>query len=163
MLQGLLLPDSTGECFPVPYDSLATNDVWAFGVMQFGSAAAAQPTVAHGFYGNFEVPQNYSGTASIIVVWSSTITSGDVEWDLTYRAVAIGESFDQTGSQQALNQNDTAPGSVNLYQEASLSPTSGNFTVGDRVEYFLSRDGTDAGDTIAGPVYMLDLIFQYDD
>jgi len=149
-------PDSSGDVFPEPNSVKGTNDffdelVWVFN----------DTSTKIGLYGSFRVPQNYSSGASFITSWKTTATSGDIEWDLSYRAVATGESLDQATAQEALNQNDTAGGSANLRQDAELSATDSNFTAGDIVQFILYRDGTDAGDTISAAVTLHELVFKY--
>lgn len=154
------VPDASGNVFFEPYDVKATNDVWDRLVCIFNDTAARI-----GLRGGFEVPQNYVGTASIVVVWTSTATSGDVEWDFDYRAVGGNdtESMDQAGTQQSVNINDTAPSAAHERMEASLSLTSANLAAGDSVLFELFRDGTDAGDTMAAAAIVFDVLLQYND
>lgn len=162
---GTLSPDTTGEAYFEPYSILAANDVWKHLIARFGSDNAAQPTVRHGFYGAFEVPQNYASAANLIVVWTATLTTGDVEWDFDYRAVGGNdiESLDQSGTQESVNANDTAPSAAYERMEVSIALTDGNFAIGDLVEFLLARDGTDAGDTMAGAAILHDVLFEYSD
>jgi hypothetical protein len=111
------------------------------------------------------VPQNYVDTANIIVVWTSTATSGDVEWDFDYRCVGGNdtESMDQAGTQESVNQNDTAPSAAHERMEATLALTDGNLAAGDTCQFELFRDGTDAGDTMAAAAIVHQVIFEYAD
>lgn len=154
------LPDSTGTCFFEPYSIKATNDVWKHGVFIFNDTAAR-----HGLYGLFDVPQNYTDTANLVIVWTSTAVANDVEWDLDYRAVGGNdiESLDQAGTQESVNTNDTAPSAANERMEITIALTDGNFAAGDTVEFFFARDGTDAGDTMAAAAMLFGLFFEYDD
>lgn len=158
-------PDTSGECFFEPYSIVATNDVWDRMVCRFGASNAAQPTVRHGFHGGFIVPQNYVGTAAIIIVWTASIITGDVVWDFDYRTVGGNDttSLDQAGTEQALTVTDTAPGAANRRLEATISPTAANFSAGEEVEFFFARDGADAADTMAGAALLFSLSFQYAD
>lgn len=100
-------PDTTGECFFEPYSVLATNDVWDRLVARFGSSNAAQPTLRHGFHGGFVVPKNYVAAATLVIVWSATLTSGNVVWDFDYRTVAGNDttSLDQAGTEEAVRKS----------------------------------------------------------
>ena len=160
MLNHTLVPDATGSVWQEPYNNIATNDVWKNLVTVFSDTATRI-----GIYGTFNVPQNYVGTAKLIPVWTTTATSGDVEWDMDYRAVTgnDSESLDQTSNQESVNLNDTAPAAAHNRMEIEITLTSGNFAAGDTVEFFFARDGTDGGDTIAASVLLFDLIFQYSD
>lgn len=159
------IPDTSGNCWLEPYTILATNDVWGLLVFRFGSSNAAEPTTRIGLRGQFNVPKNYVGTASIIVVWTATVTTGNVVWDLDYRAVGgnDSESLDQAGTQESVTVTDAAPGAANRRLEASLSLTSANLAADDTVEFELFRDGADAADTMAASGILFDVLFQYND
>jgi hypothetical protein len=145
-----------------PYPVVATNDVWGNLIATFNDTATRI-----GLYGAFEVPQNYnaSGTTAVKIIWTATATSGDVEWDFDYRAITgdNSESLDQSGTQETVNNNDTAPGGAHRRLECSITLTAGNFAAGDLVTFGLFRDGTDAGDTMAAAAHLFDLVFSYTD
>lgn len=160
-------PDSSGNIWQDLYSRLATNDVWPFGVFNFGGTISnnTAPTTRIGLYGTVEVPQNYVGTAAIIAVWTATITTGDVALDFDYRAVGgnDSESLDQAGTQESVSATDTAPGAANRRMETSLALTSANLAAGDTLEWGFFRDGTDAADTMAGTLILVDLLLSYAD
>lgn len=157
------MPDATGECYFEPYPILATNDVWDRLIGRFGSNNAAAPTVRLGLHGGFTIPKDYVGSAVLVIVWTATLTSGDVVWDFEYRAVGGNDttSLDQAGTQESVTVTDTAPGAANRRLEATINLTSGNFAVDNEVEFFFARDGADAADTMAGSAMLFSLIFQY--
>lgn len=154
------VPDTSGNVFLEPYDVKATNDVWDRLVVVFNDTATRI-----GIHGGFTVPKNYVGSAKLVVVWTTTATSGDVEWDLDYRAISgdDAESLDQTTNQESVNLNDTAPGAAHRRMETLITLTAANFAVDDEVEFTLFRDGTDAGDTIAAACLVFNLMFEYAD
>lgn len=154
------VPDDSGDVFSEPYSIKATNDVWGHLVFVFNDSGARD-----GLRGLFHVPKNYVGTANLIIIWTSTATSGDVEWDFDYRAVGGNdtESLDQSGTQQSVNSNDTAPSAVNERMEISIALTDGNFAADDTVQFELFRDGVDAGDTLAAAALLFGLFFEYAD
>jgi len=151
-------PDTSGDVFLEGYDTKATNDVWDRLVLVFNDTSTRI-----GCHGGFVVPKDYAGGAKFIVVWTSTATSGDVEYDVDYRSVGgdDAESLDQTSNQESLNQNDTAPSAAHERMECSLTATAGNFVADDEVEFTLFRDGTDGGDTIAAAVIVFSVLFEY--
>ena len=153
-------PDTSGDVFQEPYSIKAINGLWQRLVTIFNDTAARI-----GLRGGFAVPKNYVGTPKIIIVWTATATSGDVEWDFDYRAVGgdDSESLDQATAQESVNQNDTAPSAIHERMEVSLSLTAGNFAVDDEVEFELFRDGTDAGDTMAAAAIVFGVYFEYTD
>ncbi len=153
-------PDSSGDVFFEPYSVKATNDVWDRLVAIFNDSGTRI-----GLAGGFAIPKNYVGAPKVIVVWTAAATSGDVEWDVDYRAVGgdDAESLDQSGTQETVNQNDTAPSAAHERMEASLALTAGNFAVDDEVEFELFRDGADAGDTMAAAAIVFGVFFEYSD
>jgi putative transposon-encoded protein len=153
-------PDTSGDVFLESYAVKATNDFWKKLVVVFDDTATKI-----GLHGSFSVPQNYVGTANLVIVWTSTATSGDVEWDFDYRAVGgnDSESLDQATAQESVNANDTAPSATDERMEISIALTDANFLAGDTVSFVLYRDGTDGGDTIAASVTLHDLFFEYAD
>lgn len=154
------VPDTSGDVFFEPYTVKATNDNWGLMACIFNDSGTRI-----GLRGVFQVPQDYVGTANLIVVWTSTATAGDVEWDFDYRAVGGNdtESLDQATAQETVNASDTAPSAVNERMEISISLTDGNFAVADTVEFEHFRDGVDAGDTMAAAAILFGLFFEYSD
>lgn len=154
------IPDVSGEVFIEPYSIKATNAVWGSNVAIFNDSGTRI-----GLRGRFRVPKDYIGSAKIVVNWTATATSGDIEWDFDYRAVGgdDSESMDQAGTQETVNVNDTAPTAIHNLLKASLTLTSGNFAIGDEVEFELFRDGTDGGDTMAAAAIVFSVSFDYAD
>ncbi len=158
ILSGNTYPDTSGNCYLNPYNNLATNDIWRQLHWNF-----ANPSADIKLYGAFNVPKNYVGTAALIVVWTSTVTSGNFGIEFAYRAVGgnDSESLDQNTAQETVNTTDVAPGATDRRMEISLSLTSANLAADDTVEYYFARD--DSADTLAGIVQVVDLFFQYSD
>jgi len=154
------VPNASGDVFLESYDVKATNDVWDALVVVFNDTATRI-----GLAGRFTVPKNFVGTAKIIVVWTTTATSGNVVWDFDYRAVGgdNSESLDQSGTQESVTVTDGAPGAAHRRMEASVSLTSSNLAVDDEVEFELFRDGADAGDTMAAAALLFQVLFEYAD
>lgn len=150
------------DVFMEPASIKGTNGFFQGYVLVFNDSGADDEC-----FGRFTVPQNYVGSANLVIVWTTTATSGDVEWGIAYRAVGGNdtESLDQATAQESLltGNNDTAPSAANERMEYSISLTDGNFAAGDTVQYILSREGADAGDTIAAAVRVYDLYFEYSD
>lgn len=148
-----------------PYDVLATNDVWKRMIIRCGANNAAQPTVRAGIFGGFTVPKNYVGSAVVVIVWTSTITTGNVVWDFDYRTVAGNDttSLDQSGTEEAVTVTDAAPGAAHRRLEATVNLTSANLAADDEVEFFLGRDGVDAADTMAGSALLFNALLQFAD
>lgn len=154
------VPDTSGNVFFEPYDVKATNDVWDLLVCVFNDTATRI-----GLRGAFNVPKNYVGTASIIVVWTSTATTNNVVWDFDYRAVGGNdtESLDQAGTQEAVTVTDAAPTAAHRRLEASMALTSANLAADDTVLFELFRDGVNASDTMAAAALVFDVLLQFND
>jgi hypothetical protein len=151
---------TAGAVFAEPYAVKATNDVWNRLVWIFTNTATRD-----GLHSGFMVPKNYAAGAKIVVVWTSTVTTGDVVWDCDYRTVSGDDanSLDQTSNEESVTVTDTAPGAAHRRLEASMTLTAGNFAPDDEVEFALFRDGAAAGDTLAGDVIVFELMFEYTD
>lgn len=93
-------PDSSGNVVPEPYTIQATNKQWAHLNWVFINAGSAKIWL----YGSFEVPKNYVNNAKVIIVWTSTVTSGNWVADFAYRDVAGNDtnSLDQSGTQESV-------------------------------------------------------------
>lgn len=154
-----VLPDTSGNVFPESYATKATNDVWQNSIWVFNDTDTRLL-----LYGSFAVPKNYVGTAKVIIVWTSTATSGDVIWDFDYRGVGSNdsESLDQAGVQEAVTVTDTAPGATDRRLEVSIDLTSANLAADDTVTFLFGRDGT-ASDTMAAAAILFDLLLEYAD
>ncbi len=156
------IPDNSGNVFFEPASIKGTNDFFKGMVLVFNDSSADDEC-----FGRFMVPQNYVGTAKLVIIWTTTATSGDVEWGIAYRAVGGNdtESLDQSSAQESLlsGNNDTAPSATDERMEYAITLTAGNFAVGDEVQFILSREGLDAGDTLAAAVRVYGVYFEYED
>jgi len=152
---------NNSDVFPEPSSIKFTNDIAPHLVWIFNDTATRDSLSF-----KFTIPQNYVGTGQFVIAWTSTATSGDVEWDIDYRAVGGNdtESMDQATFQEQLTaNNDTAPSAALERMIFTITATDGNFAAGDIVMGQLYRDGTDAGDTIAAAIILLELYFEYND
>jgi len=157
------VPDTTGRCWFEPYPFAATNDVWGLLVLRLKDPSAAQ---AHGFYGQFTVPQNYVSAPVIIPLWTSTATSGNHRMRFTYRTVGGDDttSLDQTSNEEQVSLTDAAPGAANRRMAPTgLTLTAGNFAAGETVEFLFERWDDTGTDTMAADSLIFDVIFQYSD
>ena len=156
------VPDTSGDVFSEPYTVKATNDFWKHLVLVFNDSGNDDE-----FFGSFDVPQNYSSAANLVVVWTTVATTGDWEIGFAYRAVGgnDAESLDQATAQESLlsGNNDTAPSATDERMEFTIALTDANFAAGDTVEYIFSREGADAGDGISAAIQVHGLYFEYSD
>lgn len=155
-------PDASGDVFFEPASVKGANGFFDGLVAVLNDSGNDDE-----MFGRFQVPQNYVGSANLVIVWTTTAVTGDVEWGIAYRAVGgnDAESLDQATAQESLlsGNNDTAPSATDERMEFSISLTDGNFAVGDTVQFIFSREGADAGDTLAAAVRVYGLFFEYAD
>lgn len=162
ILNSATKPDNNGNTYPDPLavNFSPTNKRYDVMLTAFTSQSARQ-----GIAGKFAVPKNYVGTAKIVVVWSTTATSGDVVWDFDYTAVGgdTTETLDPSTDQESVTGTDSAAATARRKQDLSINLTSANLAVDDQVLFNFFRDGADAADTLAATAYLFDLFFEYAD
>lgn len=154
------MPDTSGNVWFEPAALTQTNDRYSQLIARFKDTATK---ISLG--GRFTVPQNYVGTATVIALWTSTATTGNVVWNFDYTSIAAsGETFDPGSDQEAVAFTATAaPASSQLGVSSSKTLTSGNLAAGDNVQFNFSRDGASGSDTMAADAVLYALIFQYAD
>lgn len=154
------LPDTSGSVFFEPFPVKASNDRWKLGCWIFNDTSTRLE-----LYSGFTVPKNYVGTAKVIIVWTTSATTGNAVWDFDYRAVGgnDAESLDQTTQDETVTVTDAAPGAAYRRLETSITLTAGNFAADDTVEYLIARDGADGSETLAAAAILWDVYFEYAD
>lgn len=150
-------PDTTGNSWFEPYTITASTDNFGHLV-----GVASSTTAKTGFYGTVEIPGNYNGGCSVQVIWTAPITTGNAVFDFAYRSVGGNdtESLDDT-IQETVTVTDAAPTAVNRRLTAILAPTCSNFSANETMEFYISRDGVDANDTLGSDVIIHDVVFKY--
>jgi hypothetical protein len=102
----------------------------------------------------------------VVVEWTATVTSGDVVFAFDYNSVGgdAAESFDPAAWQQSLTVTDTVSATARRKSVAgNMSITAANLAVDDILQFYLSRDGTAGGDTMAGSAWVMEATFEYAD
>jgi len=157
-------PDDSGDCWFEPADIEGANGFFKGMVLIFKNSGTDVEC-----FGRFGVPDDYVGSPKLVIRWTTTAVSGDVEWGIAYRAVGGNdtESLDQATAQESLltGNNDTAPSITDERMVYEIDLTASNFAIDDTVDFIFSREGADAGsgDTIAAKVRVYELRFQYSD
>ena len=149
-----------------PQSVLGTNDTFPALYLHYGDIGdATAPTTALEAHGHFDVPENYASGAVFRIRWATTKTTGDVVWDVAYRAVGGDdtESLDQATAQETVSVTDTAGSAAWERLNTTVSATDGNFAAGDTVTVTVRRDGADASDTLAGVAILFQIFFEYSD
>jgi len=110
------------------------------------------------------VPNNYVGTAYLDLIGATTATSGNVNHDLAYRAIAVGESFDPSSDQETFaNTATTVPGTARLLFTVTFDLTDANLTAGDIIIGIIYRDAVDSADTLAATYWAVYANLRYND
>lgn len=158
-LVGLLLPGSD-SVFPDSSVNYDTNDRYPHEVLAY-----ADTSTKIGASCVFRVPRNYVGTPIFAMLARVPGTSGAVVWDVEYTSIADDgtESGDPSTDQEALSVTLTIPGTALRPKEATVAATGSNFAAGDLVMVTVSRDGSDAADTVGALALLESFVFRYND
>jgi hypothetical protein len=153
---GTVMPDTSGNVFAEPYTIKATNDFWGHTHWIFNNTSTDDS-----LYGAFELPAAAASGATVTMVWTSTATSGDIRYTLSYRVITADDtnSLDQATAVEAVTVTDTAPGAANRRMSLAFSPTNSNFATAGTVEWKLTRTGTSGSDTMAAAAQLVSLTF----
>ena len=152
------LPDTSGNVYAEPAAIvLQANDRYSQLVFVFVDTATR---ILLG--GAFIVPQNYVGTPKVGLIWATTATSGNADWEFDYKAIADGESADPSSDDESVGAVVAAPDTARLTKVTEIALTGGNFAAGDLVQFSIARDGSES-DTIAAGLFLLAAYFSYAD
>lgn len=157
-LLAVALPDTSGNVFWKPSSLDDVNDRFPHEVLAFKDTATRLLAS-----GQFTVPKNYVGTAKVAGRWKTTATTGNVRWEVDYKAIAAGESLDPSTDDESVGATDAAPATARLAKDFSINLTSANLAVDDTVLFTVARDGADAADTLAAEAHLEELWFEYND
>ena len=152
-------PDTSGNAIVEPYTISAVNDVFAH-----FTYVASSTTAKVGFSTAFHIEPDFNGTtASVVIYFSCPVTTGNIVWDVDYRAIGGDdtESLDQTTFQESVTATKACGSAVNERQTVYMALTASNFAADDTVEMSVSRDGADANDTGVAGAMIHDVVFQY--
>lgn len=154
LLGSSINPDTSGNVFLEPYTNKATNDIFRHNVWVFNN-----PTADEDLYGAFELPAACSSGASLRFVWTSTATTGTLQYSFAYRVVTGDDtnSLDQATVQETVAGSDTAPGATDRRMEVTITPTNSNFSTAGTVLWRLRR--VDTSDTLAAAITVHGLRF----
>jgi hypothetical protein len=158
-LATILVPDTSGNAFWQPAAILDANDLFGqVPVLVFldsGTKISAFAVIP--------VPKNYVGSPKVGIRWKANATTGDVVWDVDYRAIANNEPGDPTTFQESLTATDTADATARDLNDAEVSLTAANLAVDDSLFIAIARDGASGSDTLAASAELIDAWFEYTD
>jgi hypothetical protein len=150
------VPDTSGEVFFQPYSVVDAGAVIDPLVLTFNDSGTKD-----GVRGSFRVPENYVGTAKLLVVWTANATSGTfvVDWSVLTRSGA--EDMGAAATRTTETVTDTKTGTAFAREEASLTLTDADYAAGDEVLFEMFRDTVT--DTMAAPAVVFGVYFEYAD
>lgn len=153
-------PDNSGNVYQEPHAiNFGSNDRYHQLLWVFKDTATK---ISLGT--RFRVPKNYVGTPALILEWGTTVTTGNVLWDIDYKAIADGESADPSADDEnATSGNIAVPATARLIKVTSIALTAGNFAQLDQVQMHISRDGVNESSGAAASIYLFDAYFKYAD
>lgn len=155
------IPDSTGECYMAP---ASVEMALGTGLMKNLVMVLKDPTADTGFYGVFEVPQNYVGTPVIAVtgVLDGTTGAADgVDFEFSYLTRVDNETIEAAWEQSVTFNTGRTDAWTAEDLVTDSAACAANFTAGDTVFYYFKRDqGTD---DFNGDFHVVGLYFQYSD
>lgn len=160
IMGAMTVPDSTGECFLSAIDTQITIGT---GAMKNLAMTLKDPTADTGFYGVFQVPQNYVGTPKVVVVGVLDGTPGatSVDFEFSYLTRVDNEAVDAAWEESVTFDTGATSGWADEDIVEDSGTCSANFTAGDTVLYYFKRDqGTD---DFNGDFHVLGLYFEYAD
>ena len=152
------VPDTSGNVFFETYSVTDTATILDPLILNFSFSSTKD-----GVRGSFIVPQNYSGTAKIVIFWNANATTGDAIFDLSY----LTRSDDEDMGAAATDTTDTVTtgtaGTAFLLNTSTITLTSGDFAASDVVTFELFRDQANASDTLAVDALVFAVLFEYAD
>jgi hypothetical protein len=145
-------PDSSGFTFPV----LST-------AVGFSNVRRIMPALSHGgtgsWVGTIRVPPNYGGSPVLTVTACTASTTGAIRWTVGTAHIPIGTTED-TAFTDETPQNVTVPGSA-LRRFDVVFPLTTAPNAGDDLNFRVTRQGANAGDTCTGNAFVWTVLFTY--
>jgi len=98
------------------------------------------------------MPEHYGGGGlTLILIWTSEATSGDVKWDAAFKALADAAGMDATYA-AIQTTTTTTDGTVRAINTTVITFTDGaqidSIAVGEYFRLLVTRDSVDAADTM---------------
>jgi hypothetical protein len=153
------VPDTTGECY---MSNVSVEMSLATGLMKQLVMVLKDPSADTGFYGSFEVRQDYVDTPIIAVtgIMDGTASSTtSIDFEFSYLTRVDNETI-EAGWEESVTFDTGATDNWTTEDLVTDSAAcTANFTAGDTVFYYFKRDfGTD---DFVGDFHVTGLYFQY--
>lgn len=109
----------------------------------------------------WHIPADWTSTISVRFKWFSSVTSGDVVWQLATACVADAETNDPSFN-TASTVTDTTKGTTNQTNDASISSlTTTGCAAGELMHLKVSRDPTNGSDSLGGTARLIGIELTY--
>ena len=155
-------PDTSGDVFLEPLESAMTLGTAVFGTL-LGMTMLAPTGSDIGFYGKFNIPQNYSGTPVLIIRGAIGEAANTLGFGFQQLGRADSEAIDTVLEAEDVDSNSTWTGyaAEDVYEETIAITPAAAYVSGDEVLFFFFRD--DSVDDQTGEFHLTGLFFQYSD
>ena len=150
------VPDASGDVFFQPYSVVDVGATIDPLVLTFNDSGAKD-----GVRGNFRVPENYVGTAKLLIVCTGNATGGTIVFDWSVLTRSGAEDMGDGTTRTTETGNVTKGGTVFLREEITITLTDGDYAAGDEVLFELFRDTIT--DTMAAATAVFGVYFEYSD
>jgi len=150
------IPDSSGEVFFEPYKVTDTAAVLDPLVLVFPDSGTKD-----GVRGSFRVPENYVGSAVLLVVWTANATANTfiIDWSVLTRSGT--EDMGAAATRTTETDTVTKSGTAFAREESNMPLTDADYAAGDEVLFELFRDTPN--DTMAAKALVFGVYFEYAD
>jgi len=151
------VPDSSGDVFFEPWSVKATGAPAIDPLVLIFNDSGAKD----GVRGSFRVPENYVGSAKLLIVWTSSATAGTCVFDWSVLPRSGAEDMGAAAARTTETVNVTKGGTADFREESSMALTDGDYAAGDEVLFELFRDTIT--DTMAAAAVVFGVYFEYAD
>lgn len=156
ILGPMTVPDADGDVFFQPYSVVDSGAAIDPLVLMFNNSGNKD-----GVRGVFEVPQNYVGTANLVIKWTANATSGTCIFDWSVLPRAITEDMGAAAARTTETATDTKTGTAFLLEVVTMTLTDADYAAGDVVTFEFFRDSPT--DSMAAAAAVFSVHFEYND
>lgn len=163
ILGAMTCPDNSGKVFFEAMETAMTLGTATFGSLLCLNMQAPAGAGDCGFYGKFNVPQNYVGTPVLMIRGVLGEAANALGFGIKFINLTHSEAVDVAFDAEDLANNSTWTGLVaeDLYEETITLTPAAAFVAGDEVFFYFYRE--DGADTQTGEFYLTGLFFRYSD
>jgi len=163
ILGAMTAPDNSGKVYFQPAEAAMTLGTAAFGTLLVLTMEAPATAGDDGFYGKFNIPQNYSGTPVLVIRGAIAEAANVLGFGFQQLSRADSELVDTALEAEDLASNSIWTGYVaeDMYEETITITPAAAYVAGDEVLFYFYRE--DGADTQTGDFHLTGLFFRYND